>query len=88
MACPKMKTEQYLCDLCENPIENYNPDGSKMTWGDNQIWPVDNGEIDVCVNCCLILDKAMRFDIISIDFDKLYEYHGFRKTPGGLYKSG
>jgi len=87
-----MKTEQYLCDLCENTIENYNPNGRKMiefsSWGDNQIWPVDNGEIDVCFNCCLVLSKAIKFDIISIDFDKLYQYHGFKKASEGLYRLG
>lgn len=86
-----MKTEQYLCDLCENPIKNYNPNGQRMIvthWGDNQIWPIDNNgkTIDVCLDCCLLLDKAYIIGIISIDKKRLYEYHGYKKLPGGLYK--
>lgn len=79
-----MKVEDvYSCDLCGKTIQNYNPNGARMIEffsGVNQVWPVGEKKYDVCAACCIVLDRASSFGLISkIDLDPLYEQARYEK---------
>jgi hypothetical protein len=68
------------CDLCGEQIyKRGNGNAIIISGGTCQVWPTENGNIDVCPSCCKILMKAKQIGIIDYDEMPLFLRAGFKK---------